>query len=533
MIDNTEQRLIEFVAQDKHHSLRFVNSAYSWNRHDLSGSIGPRKWQAEVLSTIDAHLQNPETRYQPLRIAVASGHGVGKSGLIGMITNWGMSTCSDCKIVVTASTETQLRTKTWPEISKWFRMSLNAHWFNVTATSIASISTTHSKTWRADAIAWSENNTEAFAGLHNKGRRIIVIYDEASAIADKVWEVTEGALTDEDTEIIWIAFGNPTQNTGRFRECFGRFKHRWVTKQIDSRTVEGTNKKEFEQWVKDYGEDSDFVRVRVKGEFPRSGSMQFIPSDTVDMARHRTPEANLYDPLVMGVDVARFGDDQTVIVVRRGRDAKSVPWITLRGADTMTVAARVVNLAQEYKVDAIFVDGGGVGGGVVDRLRMLRQPVIEVQFGASPDKDLNGESGPIAYANKRAEMWGTMRDWMKGGAIPDNPDLGSELTGVQYSYTMKDGRDAILLEKKSDMKKRGLASPDLADALALTFAYAVQPSDHSAAFNKQSMNQSSYDPLGKDYLKQDFGGSNGVSSGGSHIQNKFDYDPLSRNAWKN
>lgn len=123
----------------------------------------------------------------------------------------------------------------------------------------------HDKRWRADAIPWSEHNTEAFAGLHNERKRIIVVFDEASNIADLVWEVAEGALTDEDTEIIWVAFGNPTRNTGRFRECFRKYKHRWKCAQIDSRTVEGTNKQQLQKWVDDYGEDSDFVKVRVRG----------------------------------------------------------------------------------------------------------------------------------------------------------------------------------------------------------------------------------------------------------------------------
>ena len=126
----------------------------------------------------------------------------------------------------------------------------------------------HAKTWRADFVPWSEHNTEAFAGLHNKGKRIVLIFDEASAIADKVWEVAEGALTDEGTEIIWIAFGNPTRNVGRFRECFRRFKHPVEGRQIDSRTVEGTNKEQIAKWAADYGEDSDFFKVRVRGMFP-------------------------------------------------------------------------------------------------------------------------------------------------------------------------------------------------------------------------------------------------------------------------
>jgi len=229
--------------------LGFVRFVYPWDEGELKGHPGPRVWQADILGVIRDHLQNPDTRFTPLLIAVASGHGIGKSAGIGQIMNWGMSTCEDCRIVVTANTDTQLRTKTWPEVKKWFRLAINSHWFEPTATAIYVKDPEH-KDWRADAIPWSENNTEAFAGLHNMGKRIIVIMDEASSVSDKIWEVIMGALTDADTEIIFIAYGNPTRATGRFRECFRKFKHRWVTRQIDSRDVEGTNKVEVPQPVR-------------------------------------------------------------------------------------------------------------------------------------------------------------------------------------------------------------------------------------------------------------------------------------------
>lgn len=441
------------------------------------------------------------------------------TGLISMLVHWAMSTCVDCKVVVTANTEKQLLTKTWPEISKWFRLAINSHWFKVTATSISAVDKAHDRTWRADAIPWSDTNTESFAGLHNKGRRILVIMDEGSAIDDKIYNVVEGALTDEDTEIIWVVFGNPTRNTGRFRELFGRFKHRWNTAQIDSRTVEGTNKAQLDEWAKDYGEDSDFFKVRVRGEFPSAGSMQFVPSHLVEDARRRQPEARMYDPFILGVDVARFGDDETVMCIRRGRDAQSIPWVTMRGADTMQVAAKVADLYDQYKFDAIFVDGGGVGGGVIDRLRMLKYPCIEVQFGAKPDRNLSTEEGPVVYANKRAEMYGYMKDWLKGGMIPDDPDLASQLISVEYGYVSRQGKDMILLEKKSDMKKRGLASPDKADALCLTFAYPVMPSDHRGNYTSQkSQHQIDYSPLAKEHLQ----------SGGRHYNHLIDYSPIRR-----
>ena len=223
-----------------------------------------------------------------MRLAVASGHGVGKSALVSWIILWALSTMHDTRGVVSANTESQLRTKTWPELAKWHGLAINRDWFAYTATALHSVLPGKDRTWRVDCITWSENNTEAIAGLHNKGRRAFALLDEASAIPDAVWETIEGALTDADTELFWCVFGNPTRNTGRFRECFagGRFAHRWRHRQIDSRSVGMTNKAQIAEWVKDYGEESDFIRVRVRGVFPRAGSLQFIDSERV---RPRSP----------------------------------------------------------------------------------------------------------------------------------------------------------------------------------------------------------------------------------------------------
>ncbi|MEY2875247.1 MAG: hypothetical protein RLZZ373_2618, partial [Pseudomonadota bacterium] len=244
----------------------FVCDTYPWGQGVLAKHAGPRVWQREALGVIGAHLSNEATRCTPLRMAVASGHGIGKSAFIAMVLHWGMSTMPEARAVVTANTDLQLRTKTWPEVSKWAKLGNNAEWWSIPATAL--YEKFHEKSWRADATPWSENNTEAFAGLHNEGKRIILVFDEASKIADKVWEVAEGALTDADTEIIWLAFGNPTQATGRFRECFGKYRHLWKTRQIDSRTVEGTNLAYLDELVETHGEDSDIVRVRVRGMFP-------------------------------------------------------------------------------------------------------------------------------------------------------------------------------------------------------------------------------------------------------------------------
>lgn len=461
--------LIEDLARFSTDPVGFVLWAFPWGEPgELAEAEGPDEWQVWVLTALG---QGILTLDEAIRIAIASGHGIGKSTLVAWIILWALSTMEDTRGVVTANTERQLATKTWPELAKWYRLFLARDLFKMEATSIFSVDPEHSRTWRVDMIPWSEKNPAAFAGLHNKGKRIVLIFDEASEIDDLIWETAEGALTDSNTEIIWCAFGNPTRSIGRFRECFdgGRFAHRWIHRAIDSRTVKVANKRQCEEFITDYGADSDFVRVRVLGEFPRQGFQEFISVYDVDAAMSREPMAQVFDPLVIGVDVARFGDDASVIYIRKGRDGRTWPPIVLRGLDTMAVAARAAEEFVRLKADAIFVDGGGVGGGVVDRLRQLRVPVFDINFGSKSDRP-TGTS--VAYANKRAEMWGTLREWLREGSLANSTQLREELIGPTYAHN---AQNAIQLERKEDMKKRGLSSPDIADALALTFAYAVVP----------------------------------------------------------
>lgn len=461
--------LLDWLAECSRDPLKFVMEGFPWGEPgELENEAGPDKWQIDHLAEIrDSLATDP---FKPFLESTSSGHGIGKSADGSWLILWALSTCENARGVVTANTENQLRTKTWAELAKWHRLFIGRHLFKFNATSIHAADS--EKEWRIDAIPWSERNTEAFAGLHNKGKRVFVLYDEASAIPDVIWDVTEGALTDEDTEILWFTRGNPTRSTGRFRECFGKQRHRWRTKQIDSRSVKITNKRQIAEWIETYGEDSDFVRVRVKGQFPRAGSMQLIASDVVEAARLRKMEPLRSDPIVLGVDVARHGDDQSVIAIRQGRDAKSRPWRRYRNINTMQLASEVHRCAAEYRADAVFIDVTGIGWGVFDRLEQLEMPrgcsVFAIEFGASPDAQWAGDKIRCAY--KVDEMWWNMAQWLKGGAIPDEQEVEDDLIGREYGYTTD---NAIRLEKKDDMKKRGLSSPDNGDALACTFAYAV------------------------------------------------------------
>lgn len=460
-----EQQLIAEIADCTHDPARFANSVYKWGANELSDSVGPRPWQSQILDHIGNHLSGAN-RFNPCMLAVASGHGIGKSALVSMVIHWAISTCEDTKVIITANTGTQLSTKTVPEVHKWFRLAANSHWWEMKATSITVRDQSHSKLWRADFIPWSEHNTEAFAGLHNKGKRILLIFDEASAIAESVWQVAEGALTDENTEIIWLAFGNPTQNTGRFRECFGARKHRWKTFQIDSRTVEGTNKEQIAKWVEDYGEDSDFVRVRVRGEFPRAGSSQFIGGDVVATCRSYKAQGYERLPKILSVDVARFGDDQTVIGSRQGRKAAILA--KYRGFDTVQVAERVIEFIKKEAPDGTIIDGDGIGAGVIDHIKFrgFGDRLFEFHGGAAANDS-------SMYFNRRAEVWGIMRDWLSASAeIPDDAELATDLTSPEYGFSNK---NQIQLERKQDMKARGLASPDCGDMLAMSFAVTIAP----------------------------------------------------------
>ncbi|KKJ78638.1 terminase [Kiloniella litopenaei] len=445
--------------------LGFVLWAFDWGQGELADFKGPRDWQLAYLEDLGAQIT--ERGFDglhpvaPMDMATASGHGIGKSAMSAWLILFIMSTRPFAKGVVTSNTSDQLRTKTWAELGKWHKRCLTGHWFSYSASkgNMALVHKRHPESWRCDAQTCREENSESFAGLHAANSTPFYLFDEASAVPDKIWEVSDGGLT--DGEPMRFVFGNPTRNSGRFFECFNRLRHRWKTRQIDSRSVRGTNQKLMQQWVEDYGEDSDFVRVRVRGVFPRAGSTQFISGTIVEEAQKRQLSAHPGDTIVIGVDVARFGDDQSVILVRQGR---KVLEITKYRIDTMTLVGHVIEIIRKWNPDGVLVDGVGVGGGVVDRLKQLGHDCIDVNAGARAQDQKT-------YMNKRAEMWGKMRDWLKGGDIPaDDQELETDLTAIEYGF---DAKNRLQLERKEDMKKRGLHSPDVADALALTFAEGI------------------------------------------------------------
>ena len=478
-----QEQIADDIGQYCYDPLGFVLHAYDWGEGDLAGESGPREWQKKVLEEIRDHLSNPETRHTPCQIAISSGHDVGKSALISWVTNWALSTFEGARGTITANTKTQLDTKTQPEISKWFRLAINADWWNVNVTSVKTIEDALHDEWRIDLVPWSEDNPAAAAGLHNKNKRLLIIFDEASEIPLVIFETAEGVTLDENTEIIWLCAGNPTINFGPFYDAvFGVNRHRWKTHVIDSREVEGTNKKKLKEWEEDNGEDSDFFRVRARGLPPRSNSGQFIDQETIEAAQRRAPICLPDDPLVAGVDFAWGGPDDNVVRFRKGYYGNCVPPIKVKGAQTRDPAVMVGKLADvlsktyvingiPQKVAMLFLDSAGIAAPVEARLRQLGfKNLCIVNYGADSPKP------ECAYM--RDYIWNEGKKWLAHGSIGNDPMLAADFG---KPLLVSDKHQRVKLESKEEMiarlRKLGIksGSPDDADAFNSTFAMPVAP----------------------------------------------------------
>lgn len=484
----SEQQLMSrlWSPQLKNDPLAFVLYAYPWGQKGtpLEHFKGPRKWQREVLLSIRDHIQanqdgekeaasrHLEAAYEVLRDATVSGRGPGKSALVSWINHWFMSTRLGGTAIVSANSEAQLRAVTWAELTKWLAMAINSHWFEVSATRISPAKwlaelveqelKVGTRYWAIEGRLWSEENPDSYAGVHNFAG-VLLTFDEASGIPDTIWAVAAGFFTENTPNRFWFAFSNGRRPTGYFYECFHSKAEFWNTRSIDSRDVEGTDKQVYQQIIDEYGPESVQAYVEVYGMFPPTGEDQFISPHDVDEAMKRQPYDDDTAPIIMGVDPGSGrGRDHTAYVIRQGRNLLYKE--RNRNEDTMETAGRVIDLQQEWDADLVVIDDGGLGVGIIDRLKEQKFKwfrAINYSWAAK-----NGKM----WANKKAELWGAMKEWWRTASAPYCKLLRRDVTTPERRFN-SDG--AMKVEMKKDLKARNQPSPDYGDALANTFAYKV------------------------------------------------------------
>lgn len=501
-----DQLLADQMAEFYDDPLGHVMFSYDWDndvsiqmvrlakrfRDRFNSEFGPDEWNCDFLDDIGAEVRargfNGRDAVPPIRFCGTSGHGIGKTTTVAFISNWLKDTRPHCHVTVTANTADQLKTKTWGEIIKWKKKAPTDHWFH-DSSSRGHMEIRHKDhlDWYVHAQTCREENSEAFAGQHAANSTSAYINDEGSAIPDKIYEVEEGGLTDGEPH--QYIFGNPTRNTGKMYRIFtdpvftkpiaeGGIGYKTI--QIDSRTVSITNKEKIQQDVDAFGEDSDFVRVRWRGLFPKQDAVQFLSAEKVKRAQQRfLPDCSRFRR-AMGVDCAGFGDgDEFVIATRKGPDARTFPYKRYLGLGFRALIDKVIDEYNFFQrigdpVEKIFMDiTGGYGHAQSQELADLGYPVVAVNFGWTAT---NFDD----YVQVCDELWGRGRDaiedWL---CLPAENDsdwrhagtdtakvLATQLTD-RWAGTTEAGQTKM--ESKKDLKKRVGYSPDVADGVLLTF----------------------------------------------------------------
>jgi hypothetical protein len=390
------------------------------------------------------------------RVAVKSSQGAGKTSCLVWMTLYYLLTLEDCRILITAPSAQQLNRVFHSETQKWYARlpEIFKPFFDIKKESIHIKGKEYQM---ASLVTGNPSNIEGLQGGH--ATNYIIMGDEASGLEELVFDTLLGTLGAGDGRFIMTS--NPVRNSGRFYEIFANENKNWVRLTFNAMDSAVTSQRWIEEMREMYNELDDNWQIRVLGNFGRYGEQQFIPSNVIETCVQNYIEYKGYSNYtkVAGVDVARFGADQTVLTLRQG--SKILDITKYSGLDTMEVAARVVDYHHRFSPSIIYIDSIGIGAGVYDRTAELGLPVKEVIVSQS-------SNNPKMYGNFRAQLWGEMRDWMhNGGDLPDDKDLISQLNSMQYTYNNK---MQILLMSKKDIKKLGLPSPDIADSIALTFA---------------------------------------------------------------
>lgn len=428
--------------------------------------LDPDEWQERVLKDL---AEFP-------KVSVRSGQGVGKTALEAGAILWFLTCRPYAKVIATAPTMKQLYDVLWAEVAKWLNNSLIKDLLKWTKTKIYMVG--DSERWFATArTATKPENMQGFHEDH-----MLIVVDEASGVADPIMEAILGTLSGFDNKLLLC--GNPNNIEGVFYDSHNTDRDKWRCHKVSSYDSKRTNKDNIDMILSKYGEDSDVARVRIYGEFPKGSLDSFISLEIVEFAKDITVKKEALSHINLGhigVDVARFGDDSTILFPRIG--AKALAFKKYSKQDTMQTTGRVLELARQLMTDyprlkkiMIKVDDTGVGGGVTDRLKEVihddRLPfeVIPVNNGESSTDDY--------YANKGTQIWGDIKELLEQNIsnsvngiepaieLPNEPNLIKELSTRKFKMT---SNGKIRLESKDDMKKRGVGSPDIADALTLAF----------------------------------------------------------------
>lgn len=500
LIAQAELELTQSIADYYDDPLGGVLFLFPWGESGtpLEYSPGPNREQAAFLKDLGAEIRARKfagiDAVPSIRMAVSSGHGTGKTELIGMLACWLMATRDAMRGTVTANTGVQLETKTWASIQKYKKLMICAHWFEITSEKFWRVG--RKEDWFFQAQTCAEENADSFQGQHAKTSSSVYIFDEDSNVPQTIHTAAEGGTV--HGESMWFVFGNPTRREGAFYDiCFGNKLATWLRHTLgaskdtiapsgfrrwDARYTEYKNQQQIDEWTEEYGEDSDFVRVRVHGLPPNAGDLQFIPQTLIEQAARRKVSIPMMDePIIAGCDLSWGGDDPCTIRYRCGSDARSVPKVSVPGAQTKDDAVMIMKISEvmtksypqwgNRKVDMMFIDSAGSCGNICRRLREMGiTNVIEVNFG--------GHAPTTKYKLMRSYMWGQVKEALPYLAIDASPDLNADLGAPGYKIT---GQSEILLEQKQFIIKRIGHSTDDGDALALTYAMPVKSTNAEKA----------------------------------------------------
>lgn len=474
--------------------LAFVHFAWPWGVKGtrLENYQGPDKVQSQFLEDVGKAVRERGFDglhpVKPIRFAAASGHGSGKSVLGAFLAWWILCTRAHSIGTVTAGTYTQLQERTWAAIKTWGVDCIASKGFDIQASGI--FSKAHPESWKVIPQTCAPENAQSFAGQHAASSTSWYLFDEASEVPNTVYETADpGGLT--DGEPMFFAWGQMVRSSGEFHKImFGSTESvagKWNTRIIDSRDSSFTNKEEIANLITEFGEDSDRVRVRVLGLPPKASEFQFISQAVVQAARKREHNPLDDEPLIVGMDAANGGLAWWTFWFRCGLDAKSIPPIRMPGdtprESVISKAAEIMSGrhgAKRKQVAALFGDQA-YGAVVIERLRALGfTNCFDINFGAT-DTPGTGTYQGSRWANMRSYMWDQMREWLVLGALVDDEKYEQQLIAPGGGPNL---RGKLQLESKADMAKRGVASPDDADGLALTFARKVAVSEYEAPRNE-------------------------------------------------